>query len=101
MLVDVRLLRWQGCRIPWRDIANAKFFRGNLRPIGARGTDRPVSVRLLTPDGLAHDLLPELFDPVFTGANHEAFFLRGIERLRIGNKVHAAVQEWECTPTGS
>ncbi len=98
MLVDVRLMRWQGCRIPWRDIANAKSYRGNLRPISARGTDRPIVVYLLTPDGLAQHMLPALYDPVFKGVSQEAFFLRGIERVEIGDSIHATIQEWECTP---
>ena len=72
MLVEVRLMRHQGRRLPWRDIDTGKAYRG--------------------------DLLPPLHEPMLTGFGADVFHLRGIERLELADGVHGVVQEWRCTP---
>lgn len=99
MLIELRLMRHHGRRLPWRDIDQGPAFRGELRTVVAHGGgDRPIMASLLSPDGLAQHLVPDLHEPTFTGVSQDVFHLRGIERLKLEDGVHAVVQEWRCTP---
>lgn len=98
MLVEVHLLRFQGRRLPWRDIENSRAYRGKLHSVGVRGAARPTEVTLSTPGGITQRLLPPLYEPVFEGVSSDAFFIRGIERLELPEGVFAVVQEWRCRP---
>lgn len=98
MLLDVHLLRFQGRRLPWRDIENGRAYRGALRSIGVRGAARPTEVPLMTAGGITQPLLPALHDPRLGGVSSDAFFIRGIERLGLPVGVCAVVQEWRCRP---
>lgn len=99
MLIELRLMRYHGRRIPWRDIDNGPVFRGHLQTVVAHGGgDRPITAYLLSPDGMARHLVPDLHEPVFTGVGQDVFHLRGIERLELESGVHGVVQEWRCSP---
>jgi len=99
MLIELRLMRYQGRRLPWQEVSNGPVFRGNLRTVCAHGTSgRPIAAQLLSPDGLARHLVPVLHEPAFSGVGAEVFHLRGIERLELDDGVHGVVQEWRCTP---
>ena len=99
MLVEVRLMRHQGRRLPWRDIDTGKAYRGDLMTVCATGGgDRPVEARLVLTDGKPNSLLPPLHEPMLTGVGADVFHLRGIERLELADGVHGVVQEWRCTP---
>lgn len=95
MLVEVRLKRHQGRRLPWRDIDNGKAYRGDLMIICATGGgNRHVEARLVLTDGKPNSLLPPFHEPMLTGSGADVFHLRGIERLELKDGVHGAAQEW-------
>lgn len=99
MLIDLRLMRYHGRRLPWSDIDHGPVYRGELRTVCAHGGgDRPVAAHLLSPDGMARHLVPDLHEPSFSGVGAEVFHLRGIERLELDGGVHGVVQKWRCTP---
>lgn len=98
MLVELRLMRYHGRHLSWRDIDNGRVFRGELRTVCTSGSDRPVAAQILGTDGLAKRLVPDLHEPAFLGVGAEVFHLRGIERVELEDGVHAVVQEWRCTP---
>lgn len=98
MLVEIRLMRHQGRRLPWRDIDNGKVFKGDLQTVCAiGGGDRPIQARLVLSDGQP-GLLSPLHEPQLTGFGADVFHLRGIERLELEDGAHGVVQEWRCTP---
>lgn len=98
MLVEVQLLRFQGHRLPWRDINTGRSYRGDLRSIGVRGVARPTEVHLIAAGGISTHLLPPLYDPLFDRISSDAFVIRGIERLKLPEGICAVVQEWRCRP---
>lgn len=98
MIVDVLLMRYQGRRLPWREIDQGKVFRGELRTVCPPGSDRPSAAFLIKQGGIADHLLPDLHEPAFTGVGQDVFHLRGVERLELATGAHAVVQEWRCRP---
>lgn len=98
MIIEVRLMRYQGRRLPWKEIDHGKVFRGNLQTVCFPGSDRPVEAHLLAVNGVAKRLIPDLHEPAFLGVGAETFQLRGVERLALEDGVHAVIQEWHCTP---
>ena len=42
MLVEVRLLRFRGRRIAWREVENGRVYRGDLRTVGGLDTHRAI-----------------------------------------------------------
>jgi hypothetical protein len=98
MLVEVRLLRFRGCRIAWREIEGGRGYRGDLRTVCGSGSDRPVAAHLVKADGLCTRLLPDLYEPAFLGTGADVFHLRGIERLELDDGVYGVVQEWRYMP---
>jgi hypothetical protein len=98
MLIEVRLMRYQGRRLLWKEIDHGKVFRGNLQTICGHGSDKPIKAHLLAVSGMARPLIPDLHEPAFLGVGAETFLLRGVERLELDDGVHAVIQEWHCTP---
>ncbi len=98
MLVDVRLLRFQGRRLSWSEIDHGKVFRGHLRTVSPVSSHHIATAELLGLDGKAQHLIPDLHEPEFAGVGDSVFHLRGIERLKLATGVHAVIQEWRCTP---
>ncbi len=83
MLIEVRLMRYQGRRLPWKEIDHGKVFRGNLQTVCSPGSDRPVEAHLLAVNGVAKRLIPDLHEPAFLGVGTDTFQLRGVERLEL------------------
>lgn len=92
MIFKVRLKRLRGRRLPWLEVLNGPEYDGDLRT-HHKGRARVLVATLVTPDGLATPLLPDLYEPRLIGMSVQAFELRGYERLEDGA---AAVQEWYC-----
>lgn len=67
MIIEVRLMRYQGRRLPWKEIDHGKVFRGNLQTVCSPGSDRPVEAHLLAVNGVAKRLIPDLHEPAFLG----------------------------------
>lgn len=98
MIVLVKLMRYQGRRLPWREVGAGKGYQGNLLMVCPHGSDRPISAQLTGHGGKGERLLPVLHDPVLTGFGVDAFYLRGIERIELPDGCHAVIQEWRCWP---
>lgn len=97
MLVNVRLWRFRGRRLPFRDVDNGPVFRGDLRLVTSHGGgDRPIQALLVVPDGKAAHAIPALHEPMITLMGSDSFVLRGIERLEADGDVYGVVQEWRC-----
>ena len=92
MLVTVHLMRYQGRRPPWSEIDHCKAHQDKLQTVCGSGSDRPIAAHLLATSGIAKHLLPDLHDPTFLDVGDEAFMLRGVERLAIGDGMHAVIQ---------
>ena len=85
MRVSIRLLRYRGRIIPWRDVVNRPPKTGDIRIEELRDDElhRYVRTARLFPDestvlGLP---LPELQDVRVIGMSQQAFTLAGLERL--------------------
>jgi hypothetical protein len=89
-------LRRRGRRLPWREVANAPSFDGDLSAHYLSLPDaRYLVAKLAAPgDAFCKPLLPQLYEPVLTHLGNGVLVLRGFER----EGEAATVQEWrwEC-----
>jgi hypothetical protein len=87
-------LRRRGRRLPWREVANATPFEGDLSTYYLTlKNERYFVAQLLGPgDAFRKALLPELYEPVLTNLGNGVLVLRGFER----EGEAATVQEWRC-----
>ena len=87
-------LRRRGRRLPWREVANAPWFEGELSTYYLSLPDsRYLVAKLVTPgDAFCEPLLPELYEPVLTTIGNGLMVLWGFER----EGEAATVQEWRC-----
>jgi hypothetical protein len=87
-------LRRRGRRLPWREVANARSFDGDLSTHYLTLKDARYFVATLTGtgDALCKPLLPALYEPVLTNIGNGLLVLRGFER----EEEAATVQEWRC-----
>jgi hypothetical protein len=86
MRFAIRLLRYRGRVIPWRDVINRSARTGDIRIEELRDDDlrRYVRTARLFPDDGAvvfGPALPELRDVLVIGMSPQAFTLGGLERV--------------------
>jgi hypothetical protein len=91
-------LRHRGRRLPWREVANAPSFEGDLSTYYlSLANARYFVAQLLGPgDAFRKPLLPQLYEPVLTSLGNAVLMLRGFER----EGEAATVQEWRCEVLG-
>src|SRR5262245_34106702 len=87
-------LRRRGRRLPWREVANAPWFEGELSTYYLTlANARYFVAQLLGPgDAFRRPLLPQLDEPVLTSIGNGVLVLRGFER----EGEAATVQDWRC-----
>ncbi|WP_200384252.1 hypothetical protein [Rhodocyclus tenuis] len=98
MIVLVKLMRYQGRRLSWKEIGESRGYKGSLLMVSPQHSDRPIAAKLNGYGGKGEPLLPDLHDPVLTGFGIDLFHLRGIERIELPGGRHAVIQEWRCWP---
>ena len=86
MRFAVRLLRFRGRVIPWREVVNRAPALGDLRIEETRDDElhRYVRTARLFPDGtglLDSSACPELLDVRVVAMSQQAFTLSGVERI--------------------
>ena len=86
MRFAVRLLRYRGRVVPWRDVVNRVPKVGDVRIEEIRDDElrRYVRTARLFPDDgrvVATTPVPELFDVRIIGMSQQAFTLAGLERI--------------------
>ncbi len=100
MIVTVKRMRRAGQKLTFRELEAEPGMRGDLRThIQSFAGHEPVRVAVLvdvTGSGNSPALLPELYEPVLVGVAPIAMHLRGIERIKDGDRICAVVQEWLC-----
>lgn len=98
MIVELRLMRNCGRRLPWREIDNGPAYIGKLQTVCSVGSARPITARLLTVDAQCRHIVPDLHEPMIIGFGIDTFRLRGIERVELDDGIYGVVQEWQCKP---
>lgn len=85
MRFAIRLLRYRGRILPWREIDNRPAIVGDLRIEECRDEDlrRNLKVASIWADGngLQSKALPHLYDVHIVGMSPQAFALTGFERV--------------------
>ena len=86
MRFAVRLLRYRGRVVPWRDVVNRAPKVGDVRIEEIRDDElrRYVRTARLFPDDgrvVPATAIPELFDVRMIGMSQQAFTLAGLERI--------------------
>lgn len=95
MQFRVRLLRYRGQRIPWRDVINGPSYVGDLctHLIAHEGQQYKVAT-LRGPEVPLRAAL-DLYEPMLDGFATLAFRLRGFERHRAEQGgYYSVLQEW-------
>jgi hypothetical protein len=95
----VRLLRYRGRVVPWRDVVNRAPKVGDVRIEEIRDDElrRYVRTARLFPDDgrvVARTPVPELFDVRIIGMSQQAFTLAGLERIDAAEFA----QSWLVSP---
>lgn len=94
---NVRPLRVNGRRLPWREVQNGPAYEGDLTTYEMHGkAGRVFAAKLAGPDPVSPNQLPVLYEPVFTGMATLAFRLRGFERHEGTDGPYSVAQEWHC-----
>ena len=86
MRFTIRLLRYRGRIVPWRDVLNRPPRTGDIRIEELRDDElhRYVRTARLFPDEATvvfGTALPELYDVCVIGMSQQAFTLAGLERI--------------------
>jgi hypothetical protein len=91
----VYLLRYQGRRLPWREVVNGPKYVGDLISEQVTiGGERYDVISLRAEDPVAPSPIPPLYEPVSVGFFTLGFRLRGFESVNRGTSSLGVVQEW-------
>jgi hypothetical protein len=97
MIFKVYLMRRGGRKLSWQDTINGQAYVGDLS-LGSVSTSKSVYkvAELISPGGIATQLLPTLYEPVLIGIAPLAMQLRGFERMKEPEGYYSVIQEWHC-----
>ena len=99
MQFRVRVLRYRGQRLPWRDVMNGPSYVGDLCTHLITHQGQQFKVATLRGPAVPNKARLDLYEPVLDGFSTLAFRLRGFERHAAeGGGWVSVVQEWHIEP---